>query len=68
VTNLRHEPTTLDDNARLLVTLLDGNRDRGALLTDLAASMPGTVARSDLAVWLERSLAELARSALLLSS
>ena len=68
VANLRHEPTTLDDPARLLVTLLDGTRDRAALLTALAASMEATVAQSELAVWLERSLAELARSALLLAS
>ena len=68
VANLRHEPTTLDDNTRLLVTLLDGTRDRGALVADLAASLPGTMAQSDLAVWLEASLAELARSALLLPS
>ena len=66
VANLRHEPTTLDDPARLLVTLLDGTRDRAALLTQLEASLQG-VARADLAVWLERSLAELARTALLLA-
>jgi SAM-dependent methyltransferase len=68
VANLRHEATTLDDPARLLVTLLDGTRDRAALLAELAEKMPDTVARSELAVWLERSLAELARSALLLAS
>lgn len=68
VANLRHEATTLDEPARLLVTLLDGTRDRDALLAQLAESMQGTVARSELAVWLERSLAELARSALLLAS
>lgn len=67
VANLRHEPVTLDDPARMLVTLLDGTRDRAALLGDLETSMSGTVARADLAVWLERSLAELARSALLLA-
>ena len=67
VANLRHEPTTLDDPARVLVTLLDGTRDRAALLRDLATSLPGTVARAELAVWLEASLAELARSALLLA-
>ena len=66
VASLRHEPTTLDDPARLLVTLLDGTRDRAALLTQLEASLQG-VARADLAVWLERSLAELARTALLLA-
>ena len=64
VANLRHEPTTLDDPARVLVTLLDGTRDRAALLTDLATRMAG-IARDDLAVWLEASLTELARSALL---
>ena len=67
VANLRHEPVTLDDPARLLVTLLDGTRDRAALLARLADSMEGTVAQSELAAWLERSLAELARSALLLA-
>jgi hypothetical protein len=66
VANLRHEATTLDDPARVLVTLLDGTRDRAALLTDLESRMTG-VARADLAVWLEASLTELARSALLLA-
>ncbi|MDX6629276.1 MAG: hypothetical protein QOH00_1522, partial [Gaiellales bacterium] len=66
VANLRHEATTLDDPARVLVTLLDGTRDRAALLTDLERRMTG-VARADLAVWLEASLTELARSALLLA-
>lgn len=66
VANLRHDATTLDDPARVLVTLLDGTRDRAALLDDVAASLEGTVERADLAVWLERSLTELARSALLL--
>jgi SAM-dependent methyltransferase len=65
VANLRHEPTTLDDPARVLVTLLDGTRDRATLVSDLAARMAG-VAPADLAVWLEASLTELARSALLL--
>ena len=65
VANLRHEPVTLDDPARVLVTLLDGTRDRAALLDDLETRMAG-VARADLVVWLEASLAELARSALLL--
>jgi len=67
VANLRHEPTTLDDPARLLVTLLDGTRDRDALLAQLAESMEGTVTQSELTVWLEHSLAELARSAVLLA-
>jgi SAM-dependent methyltransferase len=67
VASLRHEPVTLDDPARLLVTLLDGTRDRAALLARLAESMEGTVAPPELAAWLERSLAELARSALLLA-
>ena len=66
VANLRHDPTTLDDPARALVTLLDGTRDRAALLRDLAPTLDG-VAGADLAVWLERSLSELARSALLLA-
>lgn len=66
IANLRHESTTLDEPARLLVALLDGTRDRAALVADLEAAMEGTVARTELAVWLERSLAELARSALLL--
>ncbi len=64
VANLRHEATTLDDPARLLVTLLDGTRERAICCA--LASMEATVARSQLAVWLERSLVELARSALLL--
>jgi hypothetical protein len=49
----------------VLVTLLDGTRDRETLVSDLAARMAG-VAPADLAVWLEASLTELARSALLL--
>ncbi len=65
VASLRHEATTLDEPARVLVTLLDGTRDRAALLDALAAALPGGAARADLADWLERSLAELARSALL---
>ena len=68
VANLRHEPTTLDDPARLLVTLLDGTRDRAALVAALADSFNGSVAQSELAGWVEASLAELARSALLLPS
>ena len=67
VANLRHEPTTLDDPARLLVTLLDGTRDRPTLLAALATSLQATITQSELAVWLERSLAELARSALLVA-
>jgi SAM-dependent methyltransferase len=67
VANLRHEPTTLDAPARVLVTLLDGTRDRAALLDDLAARM-ADVSRADLVVWLEACLTELARSALLLAA
>ena len=66
VANLRHEPTTLDDPARLLVTLLDGTRDRAALVAALAESFGGSVTQSELPGWVEASLAELARSALLL--
>jgi len=36
VTNLRHSVTELNDFERVLVTLLDGTRDRGALVTALA--------------------------------
>jgi SAM-dependent methyltransferase len=68
VASLRHEPTTLDDPARLLVTLLDGTRDRAALIAALADSFGTSVAQSELAGWVEASLAELARSALLLPS
>lgn len=66
VANLRHEPTTLDDPARLLVTLLDGTRDRAALVAALAGSFGDSVAQSELVGWVEASLAELARTALLL--
>ncbi|MDP2710378.1 MAG: methyltransferase regulatory domain-containing protein [Solirubrobacteraceae bacterium] len=68
VANLRHDAVTLDDPARALVMLLDGTRDRAALLAGLADAVEGPVARSELALWLERSLTQLAQSALLLAS
>jgi hypothetical protein len=62
VTTLRHTTVELDDAlGRRLVTLLDGTRDRAALLKDLASESSGPLQADDL----ERSLAGLARLALL---
>ncbi|MBW3653064.1 MAG: class I SAM-dependent methyltransferase [Actinobacteria bacterium] len=65
LTTVRHTPIRLDDElGRRLVTLLDGTRDRAALLDELA---PGAApARDDLAPALEQSLERLARAGLLL--
>jgi SAM-dependent methyltransferase len=67
VTNLRHASVRLEDElARRLVMLLDGTRDRAALIEQLgaAAGVPG----EELVAGLERSLAALARLALLSES
>jgi SAM-dependent methyltransferase len=62
VTTLRHTTVGLDDAlGRRLVTLLDGTRDRAALLKDLASESSGPLQAEDL----ERSLTGLARLALL---
>jgi hypothetical protein len=62
VTTRRHTTVELDDAlGRRLVTLLDGTRDRAALLKDLEAAVNGPLQAEDL----ERSLTGLARLALL---
>jgi SAM-dependent methyltransferase len=62
VTTLRHTTVELDDDlGRRLVTLLDGTRDRAALLKDLASESSVPLRAEDL----ERSLTGLARLALL---
>jgi SAM-dependent methyltransferase len=62
VTTLRHTTVELDDDlGRRLVTLLDGTRDRAALLKDLASESSDPLRAEDL----ERSLTGLARLALL---
>jgi SAM-dependent methyltransferase len=62
VTTGRHSTVKLDDElGRLLVTLLDGTRDRAALLKDLASASNQPPRAEDL----ERSLTGLARLALL---
>ncbi len=64
VTNLRHGSVRLEDDlARRLVMLLDGTRDRAALVEQLGA--PAGVPVEELAAGLERSLEALARLALL---
>jgi SAM-dependent methyltransferase len=61
VTNLRHRSVRLEDDlARRLVTLLDGTRDRAALVAAMGPDAPG-----DVEATLERSLDGLARLALL---
>ena len=62
VANLRHEAVELDERRRLLVTLLDGSRDRAALREALAAMG----ARDDAAT-LDQAIEQLARKALLLA-
>jgi SAM-dependent methyltransferase len=66
LTTLRHTGLQLDDDlGRRLVTLLDGRRDRAALLDALE---PGTaMGRDELAVVLERTLERVARAGLLLA-
>ena len=61
VANLRHEPTTLDDPARVLVTLLDGTRDRAALLVGAGDEDAGQSRARTSRCGSRRSLAELAR-------
>jgi hypothetical protein len=62
VTTLRHTSVELDDAlGRRLVTLLDGTRDRAALLKELASESSEPLRAEDL----ERSLTGLARLALL---
>jgi SAM-dependent methyltransferase len=64
VTNLRHGSVRLQDElVRRLVTLLDGTRDRAALIEQLGH--PDDVPPEVLAAGLERSLEALARLALL---
>ena len=62
LTNLRHEVVELDERGRLLVTLLDGSRDRAALRGALAAA-----GADDDPAALEFSIDQLARNALLLA-
>jgi SAM-dependent methyltransferase len=62
VTTLRHTSVELDDDlGRRLVTLLDGTRDRAALLKELASESSEPLRAEDL----ERSLTGLAHLALL---
>ncbi len=62
MTTRRHTAVELDDDlGRRLVTLLDGTRDRAALLQDLASESSVSLRAEDL----ERSLNGLARLALL---
>jgi hypothetical protein len=65
VTNLRHTSVRIEDElGRRLVTLLDGTRDRAALLAELA---PGAgTGRDELSAALEHRLERLARAGLLL--
>jgi SAM-dependent methyltransferase len=65
LTTVRHTGLRLDDDlGRRLVALLDGTRDREALLDELQAA--GAMSRDDLAEGLEQSLQRLARAGLLL--
>ncbi len=65
VTTPRHGTFRLDEDlTRRLVTLLDGTRDRAALLDELAQD--GSLAREELAAGLEARLERLARAGLLL--
>ena len=65
LTTLRHTGLRLDDElGRRLVTLLDGTRDRAALLEELAPDV--AIGRDELAAGLEQSLARLARAGMLL--
>ena len=66
MTTLRHTSIRLEDELGwVLVTLLDGTRDRAALLAELAARLEGG-AYPELAADLDRSLATLASVALLM--
>ena len=67
VTNLRHEPVELDDRARLLVSLVDGTRDRAQLLELLADAAEGRADRDTIAAWLDEGLEGLAGQALLVA-
>jgi SAM-dependent methyltransferase len=65
LTTLRHTSIRLEDDfGWRLVALLDGTRDRGALLTELRAGLGGGY--DELEADLDRSLATLARVALLI--
>jgi hypothetical protein len=69
VTNLRHATVRIEDDlGRRLVTLLDGTRDRAALVADLRAHLAARgeeLSDEDLSAGLEASLQGLARLALL---
>ena len=65
LTTARHTGIRVDDDlGRRLVTLLDGTRDRAALLAELAPS--SALGGDELATGLEQSLERLARAGLLL--
>ena len=65
LTTVRHTGIRFDDDlARRLVVLLDGSRDRAALLKDLAPN--AAMGPDELAAELEHSLERLARAGLLL--
>lgn len=66
LTTARHTGLRLDDDlGRRLVTLLDGTRDRSALLDELAPD--AAIGRAELAGGLEQSLERLAGAGLLLA-
>jgi SAM-dependent methyltransferase len=65
VTNLRHGLVPLDEQERLVLRLLDGRRDRAALLT--AQTSDGTVSLANDAGALDRVLRGLAGKALLVA-
>ena len=65
LTTARHTGIRLDDDlGQRLVTLLDGTRDRAALIDELAPD--AAMSRDELADGLEHSLERLARAGLLL--
>jgi SAM-dependent methyltransferase len=65
LTTVRHTGIRLDDDlGRRLVTLLDGTRDRAALVAELAPD--AAMERDELVAGLEHSLQRLARAGLLL--
>jgi SAM-dependent methyltransferase len=65
LTTVRHTGLRVDDDlGRRLVALLDGTRDRAALLDELAPA--SALARDELVAGLEHSLERLARAGLLL--
>jgi hypothetical protein len=64
-TNLRHETLLLDDFSRAVLCLLDGRRDRTALLQGLAEGAAPDHPTSDLGPALDETLSRLAANAFL---